>query len=89
MASDLNGPEPPKRDIKNHMLFEVATEVANRGQPISGSVIHPLYIANLTLFYDSWRNLFRSQVQSSRHYSRVWREIYLDLASKSRLGISD
>ncbi|KAA8642935.1 glycogen [starch] synthase [Aspergillus tanneri] len=30
MATELEGEEPPKRDVRNHMLFEVATEVANR-----------------------------------------------------------
>lgn len=28
--ADENGAEPIKRDVRNHMLFEVATEVANR-----------------------------------------------------------
>jgi glycogen(starch) synthase len=28
--ADENGSEPIKRDVRNHMLFEVATEVANR-----------------------------------------------------------
>jgi hypothetical protein len=27
----MNGDMEKKRDIKNHLLFEVATEVANRG----------------------------------------------------------
>ena len=31
MASIDGGAEPAKRDIKNHLLFEIATEVANRG----------------------------------------------------------
>jgi glycogen synthase len=31
MASTDGGAEPTKRDIKNHLLFEIATEVANRG----------------------------------------------------------
>ncbi|GAQ36896.1 glycogen [Aspergillus niger] len=30
MASEDNGQEPIKRDVRNHILFEVATEVANR-----------------------------------------------------------
>ncbi|KAJ9227114.1 CAZyme family GT3 [Paecilomyces variotii] len=30
MADHDDGPEPPRRDTRNHMLFEVATEVANR-----------------------------------------------------------
>lgn len=28
--ADENGGEPIKRDVRNHMLFEIATEVANR-----------------------------------------------------------
>ncbi|OAX83075.1 glycogen [starch] synthase [Emergomyces africanus] len=28
--SNHSSPDPPKRDIKNHVLFEIATEVANR-----------------------------------------------------------
>lgn len=31
----MDGPaatDTPKRDVKNHLLFEVATEVANRGE---------------------------------------------------------
>lgn len=28
--ADENGAEPIKRDVRNHMLFEIATEVANR-----------------------------------------------------------
>ena len=31
MASTDGDAEPAKRDIKNHLLFEIATEVANRG----------------------------------------------------------
>jgi glycogen(starch) synthase len=31
MASTDGDAEPGKRDIKNHLLFEIATEVANRG----------------------------------------------------------
>ncbi|KAJ9265511.1 CAZyme family GT3 [Paecilomyces variotii] len=30
MADYDDGPEPPRRDTRNHILFEVATEVANR-----------------------------------------------------------
>lgn len=30
-----NGTDTPKRDTRNHVLFEVATEVANRGLALS------------------------------------------------------
>lgn len=30
MAGEENDQDPPKRDVRNHMLFEIATEVANR-----------------------------------------------------------
>ena len=30
MDSEDTGPDPPKRDVRNHILFEIATEVANR-----------------------------------------------------------
>ncbi|RAK79402.1 glycogen [starch] synthase [Aspergillus fijiensis CBS 313.89] len=30
MASEDSGQDPPKRDVRNHLLFEIATEVANR-----------------------------------------------------------
>jgi hypothetical protein len=30
-STDANADIPVKRDIKNHLLFEIATEVANRG----------------------------------------------------------
>ena len=32
MADPEVTPSSKKRDIKNHMLFEIATEVANRGE---------------------------------------------------------
>jgi len=31
MADGHNGSVPPRRDVRNHMLFEISTEVANRG----------------------------------------------------------
>lgn len=31
-STDGNVDVPVKRDIKNHLLFEIATEVANRGR---------------------------------------------------------
>lgn len=45
MASD--GPRAPTRDVKNHLLFEVATEVAHRGMPfrLCSLVLFPCLIA--------------------------------------------
>lgn len=38
-GSHTNGttedPDSSKRDIKNHMLFEISTEAANRGENLS------------------------------------------------------
>jgi hypothetical protein len=31
-STDGNVDVPVKRDVKNHLLFEIATEVANRGR---------------------------------------------------------
>ena len=30
-----NGDHAPKRDVKNHLLFEIATEVTNRGRLVN------------------------------------------------------
>lgn len=39
MAAQKDGSETIRRDVKQHMLFEVATEVANRGvRPVSLSL---------------------------------------------------
>lgn len=36
----MNGDTEKKRDIKNHLLFEIATEVANRGMSdLEGSAV--------------------------------------------------
>jgi hypothetical protein len=38
----MDGETPSKRDIKTHVLFEIATEVANRGKPRSRQSPEPL-----------------------------------------------
>lgn len=44
MAAQKDGLEAVKRDVKQHMLFEVATEVANRG-------VHSLILPALVGLY--------------------------------------
>lgn len=70
-----------KRDIKNHFLFEIATEVANRGKQDSSLYAVPV----LTLFY-SGRYLFRPQVQGSCDHRRIWRTILSYWSSEPRIG---
>lgn len=36
----LGDADSPKREIKNHFLFEISTEAANRGTPATHSVQH-------------------------------------------------
>lgn len=50
-STDGNVDTPVKRDVKNHLLFEIATEVANRGwhpfkpQPIPPRLIEVQLVA--------------------------------------------
>lgn len=37
----MDGTASSKRDIKNHVLFEIATEVANRGKQVPEPVMLP------------------------------------------------
>jgi hypothetical protein len=57
--------------VQNHVLFEVATEVANRGSfhPNSSST-------QQVLTQSSWRYLLSPQVEGASHYSRIWRLIH-------------
>jgi hypothetical protein len=55
------------RDVRNHYLFEVATEVANRGMKRPAKLLG----ACLTK-YSRW-HILRDQVESSSHNSRIWR----------------
>lgn len=35
ILEDVEAVELPKREIKNHILFEISTEAANRGTPLT------------------------------------------------------
>jgi hypothetical protein len=93
--------EPSRREIRTHILFEVATEVANRGEippAVFTSARSQEYHssqacrmamrttkADTSIAISGWY-LLGSEVQSSRHDSRVWRAIYIDWAAQSSLG---
>jgi hypothetical protein len=63
-----NGDQAGKRDVKNHLLFEVATEVANRGMlPSTGKA------APDTDTLNSWWHLLGSEIESPGDNGRVWR----------------
>lgn len=52
MSSATNGSETPRRETRNHFLFEIATEVANRGwTPL-------LLVKDFVLFEPSLMSLF-------------------------------
>ena len=77
----MNG-DSAKRDIKNHLLFEIATEVANRGL-----LLHMRPGDSYVLIPSSGWYLFRAQVKSSSHNRRVWGEVYADRAMEQELGM--
>ena len=67
MASTDGDAEPGKRDIKNHLLFEIATEVANR------SLLHtPYHSRAVKLTLCSWWNLLGAKVEGASNHRRVW-----------------
>jgi hypothetical protein len=71
-----------KRDIKNHLLFEIATEVANRGLLMS------TLSARLTmLIVPSWWNLFRTEIEGTGHDCRIWRKIHTHRSIEPRIGV--
>lgn len=55
-----NGTETPRRDTRNHVLFEVATEVANRGlssfPQVTSSV---LFLADFSVCFLQWEAYIR------------------------------
>lgn len=65
----------PNRDIRNHYLFEIATEVANRGMSRLTRKISELTLVS------GW-HLLCDQVESPRHHRRIWRSIYSHRASQ-------
>lgn len=73
------------RDVKNHMLFEVSTEAANRGNiPSFPNII--IIIIIITNILASGRDLLGDQVQSSSYDCGIWRSIYSYWPSQSRLS---
>lgn len=72
------------RDVKNHLLFEIATEVAHRGKlsPVN-------FPASLQASNDSpsWWYLLRPQVQGPSDDRRIWRSIYPHRSPEPRIGV--
>lgn len=62
------------REVQNHVLFEVATEVANKGQSLSCMLAECSQVAH------SRRHLLSTQVQGARDDRRVWPPLYLHRA---------
>jgi hypothetical protein len=58
-----------KRDVINHLLFEIATEVANRGM-LPNTRIKTIQKSNI---FHSWWHLLSPQIESSSDNGRVWR----------------
>jgi hypothetical protein len=50
-----DGDAPTKRDVRNHVLFEIATEVANRGPSLCDPILSR-YVKTLTIsdLYLKW-----------------------------------
>ena len=70
------------RSIKDHMLFEISTEVANRGK--LPSLQHIFCAATLTKH--SWWYLLGHKVESAGHDRRVWRPLYAHWAPQPCIG---
>ena len=83
------GGDKPHRDVKNHLLFEIATEVAHRGTTGSlywySQAVCPA--PQLTLC-DSWWYLLGAQIKSPSDHSRIWRQIHSDRPSQPPIGKS-
>lgn len=73
----------PVRDVKNHLLFEIATEVAHRGAATNPTV--SLSFLLLTWLTCSGWYLLRHQVQGARDHRRIWRSIYAHWTAQSHL----
>lgn len=88
-----NESEPSRREIRSHILFEVATEVANRGKIRPAVFIRKkariamrTTKADASVVTSGWY-LLGPEIQSSRYDSRVWRAIYIDWAAQSSLSM--
>lgn len=90
MDSNDDWSNPPRRDVRCHLLFEIATEVANRGEFLfqgsqfmsstNSSEYGPL------IRIGSWRDLFCSEIKGSCDHSRIWRAIYSDRTAQPVFG---
>ena len=60
----------PDREVKGHMLFEIATEVANRGR-IQSTSLEQLLTAFL-----SWGYILRDKIESSCDDGRIWGQVH-------------
>ena len=77
-----------QRDVVNHVLFEVATEVANRGQSYPCS-IRCAYRALLMRISDSRWYLLCPQIESAGHHCRVWLQLHTTRPSQQSFGTND
>jgi hypothetical protein len=74
--------ETGARDVQNHVLFEVATEVANRG----GLYYYSQAISKQMLTECSRWYLLSPQVQGASNDGRVWRRIHTFGSLEQGLG---
>jgi hypothetical protein len=70
-----------QRDVNNHLLFEVATEVANRGTPASMALVE--LHANRCC---SGRHLLGPQIQSPGNDGRIWLRLHIVGPAQQKLG---
>lgn len=82
-ADMAEGGEREPREVKNHILFEIATEVAHRGMTAT-DIRKTVRSDSLTdTPSSSWRYLLRHQIESSRYDGRIWRPLHLDWSAQS------
>lgn len=71
------------RDVGNHVLFEVATEVANRGTELPTRALSRRHLT-----FSSWRYLLGPQIQGAGHHGRVWRILHTHRTLEQGVGTS-
>jgi hypothetical protein len=72
----MAGEDREPREVKNHILFEIATEVAHRGM----YRILAQHLQNLLLRLTAvsrWY-LLRHQIQGAGNHGRIWGPLYSD-----------
>jgi hypothetical protein len=74
--------ETTTRDVNNHVLFEVATEVANRGTLLLRRSFQQHWLT-----WYSWWNLLGAQVEGAGNHSRVWRIIHTHWTMEQGIGM--